>query len=74
MAYQTTAASSQGEVHAVWVLVHEHVCVHTCAHARLGMREHAIVGVLVLFYLNLDDPVVLENKTPVLRHSHQGLV
>lgn len=57
----------------MWVLVHEHVCVHTCAHACLDMRVYVIVCVLGLFYLNLDNPVVLENKTPVLPCSHLAM-
>lgn len=70
MAYQTTAASSQGEVHAVWVPTHEHARAHTCAHGRRGTAVYVIVCVLELFCLNSDNPVVLESKLPVLPHSH----
>lgn len=57
----------------MWVLVHEHVCVHTCAHACLGMRMYVIFCVLGLFYLNLDKPMVLEKKMPVLPRLHLAM-
>ena len=51
MAHQTTAAASQGEGRAVWILVHEPVsvsvcvCENTCTHACLGIRVNVIVCV-----------------------------